>query len=96
MRNAEIEQRLRKLEAELAELRAKVNRSDTDNRQWWEEIAETFADDPAFDEAMKLGRKYRESLKPKRKKRRNGHSCHRSHHLDFSLVPGLVVEDWTA
>jgi hypothetical protein len=74
MRNAEIEQRLKKLEAELAELRAKVNCSGTVSRPWWEEIAGTFADDPTFDEAMKLGRKYRESLKPKQKKRRNGHT----------------------
>ena len=28
---------------------------------WWEKIAGTFAENPAYDEAMKLGREYRES-----------------------------------
>ena len=28
---------------------------------WWKRIAGVFADDPAFDEAMRLGREYREA-----------------------------------
>jgi hypothetical protein len=32
---------------------------------WWEEILGSFANDPAYDEAMQLGRQYRESLRPK-------------------------------
>lgn len=30
---------------------------------WWEQRAGTFADDPIYDEAMRLGREYRESQK---------------------------------
>ena len=28
---------------------------------WWEQISDVFADVPAFDEAVELGRQYRES-----------------------------------
>ena len=45
---------------------------------WWEEISGSFANDPAFDEAMRLGREWRESFRPKTRKRRaksaDGHS----------------------
>jgi hypothetical protein len=30
---------------------------------WWEKIVGTFADNPVYDEAMRLGREYRESLR---------------------------------
>ena len=33
------------------------------SRPWWNQIAETFADKPAYDEAMCLGREYRNSLR---------------------------------
>lgn len=32
-------------------------------KPWWERIAGTFADSPAYEEAMRLGREYRESLR---------------------------------
>lgn len=32
---------------------------------WWEQISGVFADTPAFDEAVELGRQYRESQSPK-------------------------------
>jgi len=32
------------------------------SRPWWEEITGTFADNSAYDEAMQLGREYRNSL----------------------------------
>lgn len=39
--------------------------SDTETLQqdkpWWEEIRGTFRDDPVYDEAMRLGREWRES-----------------------------------
>ena len=30
---------------------------------WWEQIAGTLADNSAYDEAMRLGREYRDSLR---------------------------------
>ena len=33
------------------------------SRPWWEEITGTFADDSTYDEAMQLGREYRNSLR---------------------------------
>lgn len=63
MTNREIEKRLEILEAEVALLKSKVEKKDETKTPWWEEIAGTFADDPAFEEAMRLGREYRESQK---------------------------------
>jgi hypothetical protein len=34
-------------------------------RPWWEQILGQFNDDPEYEEAMRLGREYRESLRPK-------------------------------
>ena len=31
---------------------------------WWEQISGVFADTPAFDEAIDLGRRYREAQRP--------------------------------
>jgi hypothetical protein len=59
----QLEARVALLEAEVARLKNKVE-SDLPSRPWWEKIAGTFADNPAYDEAMKLGREYRESLRP--------------------------------
>ncbi len=60
MTNGEIENRLAVLEAEVALLKGKVEKN-SDNKPWYEKIAGTFADDPIYDEAMRLGREYRES-----------------------------------
>ena len=32
---------------------------------WWERIYGTFADSEAYDDAMRLGREYRQSLRPR-------------------------------
>jgi hypothetical protein len=55
----QLEERLTLLEAEIERLKCKVepNRADL---TWWEKIAGTFAENPAYDKAMKLGREYRE------------------------------------
>lgn len=63
MTNSEIEKRLENLEAEVALLKNKAEKKEEAKKPWWEEIAGTFANDPAFDEAMRLGREYRESQK---------------------------------
>lgn len=65
MSNAELENRIAVLEKEVALLKGKVDsKGKVDNKSeakkpWWEEIAGTFADDPIYDEAMRLGREYR-------------------------------------
>ena len=60
-----IEERLQHLEAEVARLKSLV---DEPQKKDWRSIVGTFEDDPIFAEAMELGRKYRESLRPKMKK----------------------------
>ena len=61
---SELEQRVTDLEAEVSNLKRKVAALDT-VQPWWEQIIGTFEDDPIYDEAMKRGRQYRESLRPK-------------------------------
>jgi hypothetical protein len=69
-----LEARVAALEAAVERLRAKVDESGTDKVPWWKAISGTFQNDPAYAEAMRLGRKYRESTRPKpRKKRKSGH-----------------------
>jgi hypothetical protein len=60
----DLETRVAILEAEVERLRAKVEPGGTRPTPWWERIAGTFADDHAHEQAMKLGRAYRESLWP--------------------------------
>jgi hypothetical protein len=60
---AEIEQRLLALEATVAQLKAKVASTQGLNRPWYLEGAGRFANDPVFDEIVRLGREYRQSLR---------------------------------
>jgi hypothetical protein len=66
----EIETRLANLEAEVERLRSRMEAIGTPPIPWWKRIAGTFADDPAHEQAMKLGRTYRESLRPGKPKAR--------------------------
>ncbi len=59
MTNTEIEKRLEILEAEVALLKSKAEKNGNAEKPWYEKIAGTFADDPIYDEAMRLGREYR-------------------------------------
>jgi hypothetical protein len=61
MSNTELEARLIALETEVARIKAQQQTSV--ETPWWEEILGSFANDPAYDEAMQLGRQYRESLR---------------------------------
>jgi hypothetical protein len=66
MSQASIEQRVAAIENELERLKGVV---ENDPKPWWHQIFGTFKDDPVFDEAMRLGRVYRKSLRPKSKSR---------------------------
>lgn len=61
-----IEERIAAIEQELAELKQQIQRQRASPPiPWWEKIAGTFANSEHYDEAMRLGREYRESLRPK-------------------------------
>jgi hypothetical protein len=64
-----LEQRVTDLDAEVHNLKRQVDTLTT-VQPWWEQIIGTFEDDPIYDEAMKLGQHYRQSLRPKTFSRR--------------------------
>lgn len=68
MKREDLEKRLQALEQSVKQLQDQVNKVDPDV-PWWQKIAGRHADDPVFDEIVRLGREYRESLRPGRKKR---------------------------
>lgn len=59
MTNTELENRITVLEKEVAFLKQKIEKDEKPKEAWWKQIAGTFADDPMYDEAMRLGREYR-------------------------------------
>ena len=80
MATAQIEERVAVLESEIAQLKKQVAQGAPPQRPWWKEIAGSFANDPVFQKAMKLGEDYRRSLRPKSAKQRrksNVRSRHR-------------------
>jgi hypothetical protein len=62
---ASLEARVAALEAEVACLKQAHPNGAEPLTAWWEKIWGTFKDDPEYEEAMRLGREYRESLRPK-------------------------------
>jgi hypothetical protein len=64
-----LKDRVEVLEMEVARLRARVEGPADSSVPGWRQIWGIFANDPAFEEAMRLGREYRESLRPKAAKR---------------------------
>ena len=65
---AGIELRVATLEAEVARLREQVeSKAGPARGDWLDKVYGAFANDPDFEEAMRLGREYRESLGPKRR-----------------------------
>lgn len=65
MAASKIELRVAVLEAEVAHLKEQMEKSVPAKRDWLDTIYGAFANDPHFEEAMRLGREYRESLRPK-------------------------------
>ena len=65
MATISVEERLTAVEKELAQIKQRL---DADKPQttlpWWEQRFGAFADSPEYEEAMRAGRKYRESLRP--------------------------------
>jgi hypothetical protein len=59
----QLEERVAILEAEVARLKSKLEVVSSPTTPWWERIAGTFTDNSAYDEAMQLGREYRQSLR---------------------------------
>jgi hypothetical protein len=59
----QLEERVAYLEAEVERLKNKVESSES-SQPWWEQIIGSFADNPAYDQAMQLGHDYRDSLRP--------------------------------
>ncbi len=57
-----LEERVQALEAEVALL--KRDRVPETELPWWKQVWGTFKDDEDYTEAMRLGRAYRESLRP--------------------------------
>lgn len=61
-----LEERIAAVEQELAQLKQQIHAGTSSSPlPWWEKIAGTFAKSEHYDEAMRLGREYRESLRPK-------------------------------
>jgi hypothetical protein len=66
----ELEARVVALEKAVAELEKKVGGNGEEQGPWWITEAGRFANDPGFEEMVRLGRKYRESLRPGAKKKK--------------------------
>ena len=60
-----LERRVAALEAEVTKLKSRLQALQT-TQPWWEQIAGTFQHDPMYEEAMRLGRQYRRSLRPRK------------------------------
>ena len=60
-----VEERLARLEEEVARLKAARSTDEANALPWWKETRGTFKHDPDYDEAMRLGREWRDSFRPK-------------------------------
>ena len=65
---AQVKKRLDELERAVNDLKNKVDAGDPLKKPWWEAEVGRFKDDPMFEEAVAMGRKWRESFRPKRRK----------------------------
>ncbi len=72
MATTSLEERVGALEQEVARLKRRVEEADLPGKAWWDRVLGAFADNSVFDEAMQLGREYRESVQPPDKDVLNG------------------------
>ncbi len=70
MGKSSLEQRVTELEQEISALRKKLVAL-TGTKPWWESIAGTFEHDPVYEQAMRLGQKYRRAQRPNGAGKRN-------------------------
>jgi hypothetical protein len=77
-----LESRVATLEAEIEQIKYEKSTSSETNGMpgdaWINKIYGAFADDADYERAMELGRKYRESLRPKPTKRKGKKTAKRS------------------
>jgi hypothetical protein len=73
MAGMNLEARVAALEAEVAMLKDQVLDRGI-KKVGWEAIVGTFLNDPYYEKAMKYGRQYRESLRPRKSRKRKGKS----------------------
>ncbi len=65
MAASSLEERIATVEAELEQLKAKLAAATSDEKcPGWERILGTFADSEGFEEAVLIGREYRETQRP--------------------------------
>ena len=63
-----LEQRVAALEQKIARLQRRQESRASSDRAWLDDLYGKFSGDPIFEKAMKLGRKYRQSLRPRARK----------------------------
>jgi hypothetical protein len=66
----QLESRVAKVESDLKEIKAQIPLAEELKRPWLDRIYGAFEGNDVFLEAMKLGRQYRESQRPKGNKRK--------------------------
>ena len=64
MATVSLEERVAALEVAVARLSCERLTAAEAKQPWWAEIWGTFKNDPHYEEAMRLGHEYRESLRP--------------------------------
>lgn len=57
----ELEERITTLEGDVAHLKLAARYSRLPQKRWWRKLLGKYENDPDFEEAMRLGREYRES-----------------------------------
>jgi len=65
----ELAKRVEQLEKAVQDLTARFAQLNPPKEKWWESQAGRFANDPVFDDIVRLGKEYRESLRPGKKKK---------------------------
>jgi hypothetical protein len=78
MAGRSLEERVAALEAAIADLRDRIIDQGA-KKAGWQAMVGAFLNDPYFEQAMKYGRQYRESLRPKKKKSGKSKKRGRSH-----------------